>query len=166
MATRLFVAVWPPSGIVEQLAALPRPDEPGVRWTAPEQWHVTLRFLGATDVDEARRRLERVDAPPTDAQLGPRVARLGRHVVAVPVTGLDDLARVVTEATDDLGDPPDPRPFAGHITLARLKHRSACGVAGPAVSGSWPVTAVDLVRSDLHPDGSRYTTVARHELTG
>ncbi len=31
---RLFVAVWPPDEILDEIAALPRADEPGVRWTA------------------------------------------------------------------------------------------------------------------------------------
>ena len=44
---RLFIAVWPPPDVVEQVAALPRPPVAGLRWTEPEQWHVTLRFLGA-----------------------------------------------------------------------------------------------------------------------
>ena len=163
---RLFVAVWPPPRVVEQLAALPRPDEPGVRWTAPGRWHVTLRFLGTVDVDEASRRLVRIHASPTEARFGPRVARLGRNVVVVPVAGLDALVAAVISATADLGEPPDPRPFAGHVTLARLRHRAACGVTGHEIAGSWPVTAVELVASELHPDGARYTTVARRELIG
>ena len=44
--SRLFVAVVPPDDVLEAVAALPRPVEPGVRWTRPDTWHVTLRFLG------------------------------------------------------------------------------------------------------------------------
>ena len=43
---RLFVAVWPPEEVVAELTALPRKDGRGVRFVAPENWHVTLRFLG------------------------------------------------------------------------------------------------------------------------
>ena len=43
---RLFVAVWPPVDVVERLSELPRPAVDGVRWTTPDQWHVTIRFLG------------------------------------------------------------------------------------------------------------------------
>ena len=50
--SRLFVAVVPPDDVLEAVAALPRPQEPGVRWTRPDTWHVTLRFLGDR-VDEA-----------------------------------------------------------------------------------------------------------------
>jgi 2'-5' RNA ligase len=46
---RLFVAVRPPDDILDAVAALPRPTHPGVRWTARDQWHVTLRFLGEVE---------------------------------------------------------------------------------------------------------------------
>ncbi|MDQ1444823.1 MAG: hypothetical protein QOI20_1287, partial [Acidimicrobiaceae bacterium] len=48
-APRLFVAVWPRPEVVDALARLPRPDVPGLRWTGPDHWHVTLVFLGASD---------------------------------------------------------------------------------------------------------------------
>ena len=41
--------MWPPPEVVARLAALARPTVEGVRWTTPEQWHVTLRFLGWVD---------------------------------------------------------------------------------------------------------------------
>src|SRR5213592_1828525 len=43
---RLFVAVWPTPEVVALLSALDRPALPGGRWSAPEQWLVTLRPLG------------------------------------------------------------------------------------------------------------------------
>jgi hypothetical protein len=44
--TRLFVALWPPADVVSTLAALPRPNVPGVRWSAPDQWMVKVRPFG------------------------------------------------------------------------------------------------------------------------
>ncbi|MEA2686121.1 MAG: hypothetical protein QOE93_1316, partial [Actinomycetota bacterium] len=49
MGARLFVAVWPPAPLLDAVAALDRPAVPGLRWTGREQWHVTLRFLGAVE---------------------------------------------------------------------------------------------------------------------
>ena len=63
-----------------------------------------------------------------------------------------------------VGEPPDPRPFTGHVTIARLKDRPACGVAGHRVHATFPVTELHLVRSDLHPHGARYTTIATRPL--
>jgi len=150
---RLFIAVEPPPEVLDRIAALPRPDEPGVRWTKRQHWHVTLRFLGEAPVDVAAAALSRLDAPTAVAELGPVVSRLGRNVICVPVRGLEELATAVSEVTADVGEPPDPRPFTGHLTLARLKRRGACRLAGVPFSASFPVTEVRLVRSELTGDG-------------
>lgn len=165
---RLFVAVYPPVEVADRLAALPRPDEAGVRWVPREQWHVTVRFLGDADANEAAARLEGVAPTLTAATvtLGPRVSRLGRGVVCVPAQGLDAIARRVGDATADLGRPPDPRPFRGHLTLARLRHRAACGLAGAAFEATFVATELRLVRSETRPEGAVHTAVASYALAG
>ena len=151
---RLFVAARPPQAVLDQLAALPRPAEPGVRWVPPEQWHVTLRFLGEADPDQAAAALAGLRSPEATAELGPVVSRLGRSVVCVPVAGLDELAAAVTAATAGMGGPPEARRFRGHLTLARLRHRAACGVTGTRISARFVVTQVELVRSVTGPSGA------------
>jgi 2'-5' RNA ligase len=154
---RLFVAVWPPPDVVERLGDLRRCNRGGVRWTTADQWHVTLRFLGEVDepapVVEA---LARAELEPAEAQLGPTSEAFGRHVVAVPVAGLDELARRVIAATAWFGSPPPDRPYHGHITLARIRHGNPRPLAGEAIEARWPVEDVRLVRSRLHADGARY----------
>src|SRR5947209_7836709 len=150
MAVRLFTAVWPPYEVVNVLAALDRPDVPGLRWTAPDQSHVTLRFFG--------------DAEPGDigplpqprgvvAVTGPATVRLGRHVLAVPVAGLDELAAAW----------PQDRPFRGHLTLARTRREpvppALVGAPLPGGTVSWPVERVTLVRSEVAPGGARDTVL-------
>lgn len=158
--SRLFVAVVPPDEVLEAVAALPRPSEPGVRWTRPDTWHVTLRFLGDR-VDEAAAlaALASLHGAPAVAEVGPQVSRLGRNVVCLPVHGLDALAAAVAAATARVGDPPDPRPFAGHLTLARLRHRAACGLAGTRFAAHFDVGEVELVRSVLGAGGPTYETL-------
>jgi 2'-5' RNA ligase len=161
----LFVAVWPPADVLDALADVPRPDEPGVRYTTRDQWHLTLRFLGACDPADAAAALQGLVWPerPVVAQCGPAVSRLGRSsVVVVPVRGLDALARAVREVTAEVGER-EERPFSGHLTIARLKHRGACRVAGAPFAATFAVGEVALVASELHPDGSRYTTLATFE---
>jgi 2'-5' RNA ligase len=158
--SRLFVAVQPSAEVVAALDALPRPAEDGVRWVRPDQWHVTLRFLGDADEDEAVATLGTLQAAPATATYGPAVSRLGRAVVCVPVQGLDALAGAVAELTAHLGEPPDPRPFAGHVTLARLHHRGSCRLAGHKVRAEQQVTSIDLVASTLAEKGPSYRTLA------
>jgi 2'-5' RNA ligase len=91
---------------------------------------------------------------------------LGRSTVVVPVAGLDQLAAATIEATAEVGVPPDPRPFTGHLTIARLKGRAACGVAGQPFRATFPVREIHLVRSHLDSSGARYEVVASRQLPG
>src|SRR5712691_1796143 len=66
---RLFVAIAPPSAVLDELDALAEPLRArrlDLRWTNLEAWHVTLAFLG--EVDEA-----------TAAKLLPRLERAARR---------------------------------------------------------------------------------------
>ncbi len=123
MTARLFVAVWPPLEVVEALAALRRKDEPGVRFVAPDLWHITLRFLGDTDVGLAIGALDAATFPAARARLGPAVDVLAERALVVPVDGLDAMAAAVTKATRRIGDLPRKR-FTGHVTLARVKRHT------------------------------------------
>lgn len=173
---RLFVAVWPPVSVVEQLAAIHRPEVAGVRWTRPDQWHVTVRFFGAVaegEVPALRRALgdavgEVGGTGPVTAVAGPAVRRFGRQVVQVPVGGLAGLAASVVEATAGFGEPPEDRPFAGHLTLARARGRGTDlrPLTGAAVAGEWPVDEVTLVESRLSREGATYEVVGRFPLGG
>jgi 2'-5' RNA ligase len=158
---RLFVAVWPPPEVVAALAELPRPALPDVRWTTPDQWHVTLRFLGdVASPDDAVAALSSVVAPAAEAVVGPAVALVGRRILSVPVSGLERVAEAVITATAGIGDPPPSRPFTGHVTLARTRGGRGRGAAGAAIEARWTVREVHLVRSHLSSRGARYETVA------
>jgi RNA 2',3'-cyclic 3'-phosphodiesterase len=158
---RLFIAVWPPGHVVEQLSALPRPDQRGVRWIPHANWHVTLRFLGAAEPTDAISGLAGATLPAATAAFGPAVRRLGQSALVVPVSGLEGLAAAVTAVTADIGDPPGPRPFNGHLTLARLRAGSRCDLTGMAFAAEAAVGEVVLVRSDLSRDGATYHVVGR-----
>jgi 2'-5' RNA ligase len=159
---RLFVAVWPADDVLASVARLSRPEVAGLRWTTPDQWHVTLRFLGECDGDAAVDAFSRLTAPATEAVMGPSTGRFGRRILHVPVAGLDDVARAAVEATGALGKPPEDRAFHGHLTLARSRRGDSDlrPLAGQPLAGSWPVTEVLLVASQLGPRGARYETVA------
>jgi len=162
---RLFVAVWPPPAVVEQLGALARPDIDGLRWTGPDQWHVTLVFLGSCEVEATRAALRRAPLPPgpVTAHVGPATGRFGRRIVHVPVAGLDDVAASVRAVLP--GD--DDRPFRGHLTLARARERRGVdlsSVVGVPLEASFPVHEVTLVASHLGRGPARYEVVDRLPL--
>ncbi len=158
--SRLFIGIYPPPEVVEVIGELPRPELTGVRWVPEHQWHITLRFFGDADDSEVLAAFDRIDlGEAVVAQLGPYVSRLGRDVVCIPALGLDGLAAQVLAATKDVGDPPDPRPFAGHLTLARLRGRGTCGVAGERFTESFPVREIALVRSVLSSSGAEHEAI-------
>lgn len=156
---RLFVAVWPPSSVVEAVAReVPRPPGPGLRWVPPENWHVTLRFLGRADPDDAARALDGLAANAAEAVVGPAVTMLGRAIVCLPVAGLDRLAAAVVAATAGVGQPPEGRRFNGHLTLARRKGRASAPTGAPSAS-RFEVDEVALVESHTEPSGAEYRTL-------
>ena len=167
------MAVWPPAGVVETLrdtvAALQGADGANLlRWTAPEHWHVTLRFFGNAEVDLARAAFHRVavagDSGVVVARMGPVTGRFGRRVVHVPVAGLEGLAAATVAATAAVGERPDDRPFAGHLTLARARARDGVDLSrwcGIPVAGEWPVEELTLVASRTDGGGARYEVVDR-----
>ena len=157
---RLFVAVWPSREATEALAGLPRPDLPGVRWTALDRLHVTMRFLGNCDEGDAVAALSGLRLSRAEVVLGPAVERLGRAVLVVPARGLDDLAEEIISATRHIGQSPPDRPFTAHLTVARYKGRPPNGYA-PPVRAAFTATDIALVRSD--PPGT-YQNVATFAL--
>lgn len=165
---RLFVAIWPPEEVLEQLAALDRPEVDGLRWTDRPQWHVTLRFLGqVADVAPVSEALSTVDAAATTARLGPALARFGQRILHVPVAGADSIAAGVVAATAGLGRPPDDRPFHGHVTLARSAKHARVDLrplTGRSVAARWVAGSLCLVESRLSPAGARYTVVQEFPL--
>lgn len=160
-AVRCFVGVWLSDEVHGALSQRPRPEHPGVKWVPPEQWHVTLAFLGAARVEGLVEVLAGLESPAVTAVVGTRVGRLGRGVLMAPVSGCDVLAAAVRARVDGVGSWRETQPFLGHLTLARLKNVAACPWATPLPAPlSWVVNEVAVVVSELTPEGSRYTTVA------
>ncbi len=164
---RCFVAVWPDERAAEVLASAPRPPLAVLRWSPPQQWHVTLRFLGeltSPQLEELLGRLQSMaPAPGVVATGGPTTRLLGPGLVIWPVSGLATLAASVAELTADIGQPPADRPFLGHVTLARSRRGADLrGVPGlrNELSASWPVRSVTVVQSLLRPQGAEYRSVA------
>jgi 2'-5' RNA ligase len=185
MGRRLFVAVRPPDDVlagVEAAAAPARRAIVGPRWTTPDQWHLTLQFLGSVPddaVDDVARALESVSiVRPFPVRLGgggafPKASRA--RVIWLGVHGggdaLAELAGTVGRALSAIGAEPEDRAYQPHLTLARLR---APGDVTPAVAalGEDPVgpafTVVETVlyESRTRRTGAVYEPVARIELVG
>ena len=123
---RCFVAAFLPAAVRDTLVAL-RPAVDGVRWVAPEKYHVTLRFLGELDVGAAafwREAAETLDGRfPIDCRAvavdGFPNARRAR-VVALRVDS-GGLLEVLADSLPPGGH--DARRFRAHVTLGRARRR-------------------------------------------
>jgi RNA 2',3'-cyclic 3'-phosphodiesterase len=168
---RLFIAVQPPSVVLDEVErsveALREQVGPrrtvNLRWATREKLHVTLRFLGEMPGEALSELTASVDAAPlapTEAELGPAFVRLGRQVLCLPVSGLDDLAAAVVAATSALGEPPEARAYRGHLTVARVRGKGGGSIhqqlLAPAAPRRWLVDEVQVIRSHLGGAGARY----------
>jgi len=174
----MFVAIWPDDVTVQGLSALPLSSVPGLRAVRPEQWHVTLRFLGDVDgallpllVDALAHAGTRVWGP-VDCTIGPATAWFsGSRVLQIPVTGLDELAESVRHATVPIvpGPANGQERFVGHLTVARVRGRrlatsTRTDLAGIPFTAGFPVSHLFLVASELSPEGPRYSPLAQLQL--
>jgi 2'-5' RNA ligase len=163
-------------------AAAPRTD---VRWAAPNQLHLTLKFLGAVADDRVPAVSAALDGvardtapvPLSAAGLGafpnPRRARVLWSGIGTGTEALAALAAAIDRALAALGFPAETRPFSAHLTLGRVRtprgaERLADAVAGAGASsyGSWTATELVLYESRLRPTGAVHTPVSRHPLRG
>jgi 2'-5' RNA ligase len=157
--SRLFLAIWPPEEVVADLTQLRRKDQRGVRFVPPENWHITLRFLGEAHPDEVIAALDAVRFGPARLCVGPAVDVLADRALVLPVSGAEQLAADLATRTAHIGEPPRQR-FVGHLTLARLKPRATMPTAlGALYRAEFDVDEVALVRSRLEPDGARYESI-------
>jgi len=124
---RLFVALELPEEVKDRLASLTG-GLPGVRWVRPENYHLTLRFIGEVPgymADELDLALANIRAKPFELSLSGlgTFEKAGRvqslHVVAERTPGLAHLQTKIETALQRAGLPAERKRFAPHVTLAR-----------------------------------------------
>src|ERR1700683_3573517 len=133
---RLFTGLEIPRHVAESLAMM-RGGLPGARWIDPENYHLTLRFIG--DIDDALARdiaslLGRVQRQPFELRLDGLTSfggRKPRAVVAAPTAKppLLELQAEQERLLQRLGLEPEGRKYIPHVTLARLRDSSSHQVA-------------------------------------
>ena len=125
---RLFTGVEIPDDVALDLDLM-RGGISGARWIDRESYHITLRFIG--DIDEGLAReisyeLEGVEARPFKLRLTGCGVFGGNkpHSLFVGVEESPELRRLQSiheRICQALGMAAEPRKFAPHVTLARLK---------------------------------------------
>jgi 2'-5' RNA ligase len=176
---RLFVALDMPWSVREQLAALSGVGIPGARWVPPENYHLTLRFIGdipghvARDVDDALLAIRARGFALSLTGMG-TFAKGGISnalwVGAERTPSLDHLRNKIETALQRCGLEPERRRFQPHVTLARLDNPAEGKVAAFVQAHNLfrtepiPVEHFTLFSSLLNKDHAVYTPEAEYEL--
>ena len=168
---RLFFALWPGDQLRSALAPRIRALQPeGVgRPQRPDQWHVTLEFLGpvpASRVPAVREAAAQVRAAPCEIEFDavefwrrPEVLSL---VARRLPPELDSLVTQLRAALAARGFESETRPFRAHLTLARkVTHPASPMTLEPL---HWPVADFALVESITDRAGSVYTPLQSWNL--
>ena len=177
---RLFVAIPVPDHIGDDLADICS-GIPGARWVPPQNFHITLRFLGEIDgaqADDVHEALSGIMAPGFELSLATVGSFGDQKKTRLLWAGVDHnpalvhLRDKVESAAVRAGLAPEPRRFKPHVTLARFKNGSGIApeihqfITRNALYRSEPffVQHFTLFQSFLGGEGAIYRPEADYEL--
>ncbi len=156
-----------------------------VKWTPPDQFHITLKFLGDTPVESVpaiAAVLEELVAKwhPFEVEMEgagafPKPAR-PQTIWAGVKKGGEETARLAAEIdrlVHSFGFPKELRPFRAHLTLGRVKGPDNLSALAEAVRrlqsasvGAFEADRIHFFRSDLKPEVPEYTVLATVRFEG
>jgi 2'-5' RNA ligase len=174
---RLFTGLEIPATLGQSLSML-RGGLPGARWIDPENYHVTLRFIGDVDdtlAQEIADMLDQVRRREFALQLDGLSSFGGRKPRAVVAMVAQTPAMMELQAEHErlmqrIGLEPEGRKYMPHVTLARLRESSSREVAdylsvrGGFRSGPFQVSRFVLFSSRNSVGGGPYVVEAAYPL--
>ena len=133
---RLFTGVEIPPDVGQALAML-RGGLPGARWIDPENYHLTLRFIGNVDdaiAHEVASLLGRVKRGAFELRVDGLTFFGGKKPRAVVAAVTPEPVLMEVQAEQErlmqrIGLEPEGRKYTPHVTLARLRDSSSRDVA-------------------------------------
>jgi 2'-5' RNA ligase len=174
---RLFTGLEIPASVAQSLAMM-RGGLPGARWIDPENYHLTLRFIG--DIDDALARdiaglLGGVRRETFELHFDGLSSFGGRKpralvATAAPAPALMELQAEHERLLQRLGLEPEGRKYTPHLTLARLRDSSSRQVAdylaarGHYRSSKFQVSRFVLFSSRASIGGGPYVVEADYPL--
>lgn len=186
---RAFIAIHLNDALRKDLAAAQKALQlgPAVRWTRPEQIHLTLKFLGEIPANSAGElaaslrggceslspfllRFDGLGCFPNHKK--PRIVWVG---LGGDLSALQELYRRIEYECVTITGQSEDRAFVPHLTIGRVKDTHARELQRIGVSlqaarvsprGEWTVRDLSLMRSELTPKGAIHTEMARIELRG
>ncbi|MBV9557084.1 MAG: RNA 2',3'-cyclic phosphodiesterase [Pseudolabrys sp.] len=154
---RLFTGIEIPSNVAQTLS-MARGGIPGARWIDPQNYHVTMRFIGDVDDDvahEVASMLGRVKRSAFDLRIDGITSFGGKKPRAIVATVTPSQALLEAQAEQErmmqrIGLEPEGRKYTPHITLARLRDVSSHDVADYlSARGYFPPLSIKVPRFAL-----------------
>lgn len=174
---RIFIAITMPEKVKEELLAYQKKwAELPARWTASQNLHLTLAFLGNTseqELAEVSRFMQRVGDKHESFELailriayGPDIKR-PQMIWAL----IEKSPELMALQKDVEHIRPEQRSYEPHLTLARLKtfelqrmEFEELPEVNEEISLSFQVNSFDIMESKLKRSGAEYTTLQRFML--
>jgi 2'-5' RNA ligase len=174
---RLFTGLELPGAVLAQLI-LARGGVVGARWLEPEDYHITLRFIGdidartARDIDGTLGDIRRPQAPIRFEGLSWFGGDKPRAIVAKvkPAPALMDLQAEQERRLRRIGLEPETRKYTPHVTLARLRGAGQAAIAsylaerGALVADSFAAERFVLYSAREGSGGGPYVVEAAYPL--
>ncbi len=184
---RAFVAIEIPGSVQQAILKACQPLknslDSAVRWVQPQNIHLTLKFLGdvsptSLGLLEHSLAAEASQHSPFEIEIGgfsvfpnPKKARVLWIGVQAP-PALSQLQHALEACCARLGYPSEAeKPFSPHLTIGRVREGANQPGLRPALEqfqagslGKASIQGICLFRSDLQPQGARYTPLAHIPL--
>ena len=175
---RLFLAIPIPETVRAELRRLQLELQPllpphAARWTRPEQFHLTLKFLGkvpSASTDALSEAVRAICAPTPPMRL--RAEDTGffpndrsPRVFCVDIKSVDGLLmefqRRLEAAVEPFAEKQESKKFTAHVTLARFEQlghhdieRLNARLSAHKMFGEWTALEVELIKSSLQHGGA------------
>lgn len=183
---RLFLALSVPENVQAELLRLQQQLKPLLplragHWTKPEQFHLTLKFLGhvpAADVAAIGEAAGAVCAETPPLRLRAEGTGFFPSPFSPPVFWVDikspdnallAFQRRLEDAIGRFAEKPESKKFIAHVTLARLEkmrrsdaEKFAAQAKTGRFFGEWTAVEVKLMESQLRPTGAIHATLASY----
>jgi len=177
---RTFIAIELPKNIKDSLSQLQaelKSSNADVKWVAPENIHLTLKFLGEIDDKKSEKIIQIIEEVAKGKnKFQVRISLLGAfpkigspRVIWVGIEAGDKETKEIAEELEEkiakIGVPKEKRPFSSHITIGRLRSplkreilikylKEKSGLGGKILEFS--ADKITLFKSTLTPKGPIY----------
>lgn len=179
---RLFVALQIPDSIKNKIAAFRNSiltEEKDFRWESFEKIHLTLKFIGDVEESKAQQISNLLSFVEEYEQFQFNLTKFGfffmdnkPKILWVGLSENERLNLLVEELNlklNELSIPIDKRKFKSHLTILRIKNKFPKSLIDKFKNFNIPETSfitgkISLIKSELFPEGSKYTTIKNYEL--